>query len=427
MALSAQDAQAIAAVAQQLQVDPRVLGGLMELESGVNPNIWGGQGGQYRGLIQFGPGARKEVGLPDREMTISEQMPYVLKYFQQRGFKPGEHGPTELYRTVLVGNPNQSGTDSFGTNSDSAAKRMQPGGDLYQRFSAKFDKVGGAAAPASLPRRSAGSDDSWMDAFASSILKPSSMEGMDAGAGMALPTGSVIDASDPLKTLANASLRMAGADETRARFQGLKNSIAALTAATFPGMKPISAADLMLPEERQAMQSSRQNESAVEALQAMLGGGNGQREQGVAMSAPTSSGGSSGGPLRVGRVAKPGEDVFPTTGPHLDVRIQDAGGEYINPANAKSILQNLYVGGKPLYQQTASGVFEPSYPVTSPFGARAAPTAGASTFHRGKDFGVEANTPLEWRGGGSYSFSGGVGVIDLPDGRKVKLLHTRPS
>jgi hypothetical protein len=274
MALSAQDAQAIAAVAQQLQVDPRVLGGLMELESGVNPNIWGGQGGQYRGLIQFGPGARKEVGLPDREMTISEQMPYVLKYFQQRGFKPGEHGPTELYRTVLVGNPNQSGTDSFGTNSDSAAKRMQPGGDLYQRFSAKFDKAGGSSMPASsMQRRPSSGDDSWMDEFTNSILRPSPMQGMDAGAGMTMPRGSVIDASDPLKTLANVSLRMAGADETRARFQGLQSSIAALTAAAFPGMKPISAVDLMLPEERQVMQRGGQNDSAVEALQAMLGGG----------------------------------------------------------------------------------------------------------------------------------------------------------
>jgi hypothetical protein len=178
MALSAQDAQSIAAVAQQLQVDPRVLGGLMELESGVNPNIWGGQGGQYRGLIQFGPGARKEVGLPDREMTISEQMPYVLRYFQQRGFKPGEHGPTELYRTVLVGNPNQSGTDSFGTNSDAAAKRMLPGGDLYQRFSAKFDKAAGSSMPAaSMQRQSSGGDDSWMDAFTSGILKPSFADG----------------------------------------------------------------------------------------------------------------------------------------------------------------------------------------------------------------------------------------------------------
>ena len=138
MALSAADAQAIASTAQTLGVDPKTLGALMELESGLDPNVWGGSGGKYRGLIQFGPGARKEVGLPDRPMSIAEQMPYVAKYFQQRGFTPGKHGPVELYRTVLVGNPHQSGTDSFGTNSDSAAKRMLPGGDLYERFSAKF-------------------------------------------------------------------------------------------------------------------------------------------------------------------------------------------------------------------------------------------------------------------------------------------------
>jgi len=138
MTLSAADAQAIASTAQALGVDPKTLGALMELESGLDPNVWGGAGGKYRGLIQFGPGARKEVGLPDRPMSIAEQMPYVAKYFQQRGFTPGKHGPVELYRTVLVGNPHQSGTDSFGTNSDSAAKRMLPGGDLYERFSSKF-------------------------------------------------------------------------------------------------------------------------------------------------------------------------------------------------------------------------------------------------------------------------------------------------
>ena len=57
----------------------------MELESNMDPNIIGGAGNNYRGLIQFGPGAR-QVGLPDGPMTISQQMPYVEKYFAQRGF-----------------------------------------------------------------------------------------------------------------------------------------------------------------------------------------------------------------------------------------------------------------------------------------------------------------------------------------------------
>lgn len=141
MTFAPEDAQAILSTANRLGVDPRTLGALMELESNVNPNVWGGAGGQYRGLIQFGPGARKEVGLPDGPMTIAQQMPYVEKYMLQRGFQPGKHGPTELYRTVLVGNPSQSGTDSFGTNSDRAAARMTPGGDLYQRFSKRFDPI----------------------------------------------------------------------------------------------------------------------------------------------------------------------------------------------------------------------------------------------------------------------------------------------
>ena len=139
MSLSKRDALAILGTANRLQVDPGSLAGLMELESGIDPNIWGGAGGQYRGLIQFGPGARQEVGLPSGPMTIEQQLPYVEKYFQQRGFVPGKHDETALYRTVLVGNPFQSGTDSFGTNSDSAARRMMAGGDLYNRGKAKLE------------------------------------------------------------------------------------------------------------------------------------------------------------------------------------------------------------------------------------------------------------------------------------------------
>jgi hypothetical protein len=184
MSLSAEDARAIASGARELGVDPRVLGGLMELESNVDPNIIGGAGKKYRGLIQFGPDARREVGLPDGPMSIAQQMPYVVKYFGQRGFKPGTHGATELYRTVLVGNPNQSGTDSFGTNSDQAARRMMPGGDLYKRFAARFDPAigspGGPPAALSSPAASTTlrSDNnplaSLMKGLAGDVLSPGS-------------------------------------------------------------------------------------------------------------------------------------------------------------------------------------------------------------------------------------------------------------
>ena len=130
MELNDADRYAVFQTAKQLGVDPYSLGALIEFESSFRPNVMGGDGGNYRGLIQFGPGARQEVSLPDRDMTIAEQMPYVKKYFDQRGFKPGM-STTQMYRTVLVGNPGQSGTDSFGTNSDTAAQNMMPGGDLY--------------------------------------------------------------------------------------------------------------------------------------------------------------------------------------------------------------------------------------------------------------------------------------------------------
>lgn len=153
MPISKQDAQAIVQLGRELGVDPISLGGLMEMESGIDPNIWGGAGGKYRGLIQFGPAARSEVGLPNKPMTIAEQIPYVRRYFQQRGFTPGKHGVTEMYRTVLVGNPYQSGTDTSGTESDATAKRMLPGGDLYERARKKLE--GGLGAPTQTTARAA--------------------------------------------------------------------------------------------------------------------------------------------------------------------------------------------------------------------------------------------------------------------------------
>lgn len=132
---------------------------------------------------------------------------------------------------------------------------------------------------------------------------------------------------------------------------------------------------------------------------------------------------SSGGRMKVGKVAHPSQDVFPTTGPHLDVRIMK-NGEYINPESARSILQHLKVGGQPLYSQQGTE-WKPSYQVTSGFGPRPAPTAGASSYHRGVDYAVSHGVPLEWEGGGSYTRGPGYGQIDIP-GYRIKLLHTVP-
>jgi len=144
---------------------------------------------------------------------------------------------------------------------------------------------------------------------------------------------------------------------------------------------------------------------------------------------PNLSGAPVGTRLAVGKVIDPRFDVFPTTGAHLDVRVLK-GDQYVNPEIARSMLQNLYVGGKPLYSQQ-DGSWRATQPITSRYGPRTAPTAGASTYHKGIDIGVGAGTPLEWRGGGKYSYDKGYGLIETTDSSGqpyiIKLLHTTSS
>lgn len=120
--------------AQRLGLHPYEFGGLLSLESGPNmdPNIVGGAGGRHKGLIQFGQNEQKTYGISGPQ-TRAGQMPAVLKYYEDRGFKPGmDIG--RAYATVLGGNPNVSldAKDSFGTSVRSALPRFKKGGDLYE-------------------------------------------------------------------------------------------------------------------------------------------------------------------------------------------------------------------------------------------------------------------------------------------------------
>ncbi len=135
------DIDAIRWGAEQLGVSPEELASVMALESGLNPNRWGGDKGKYFGLIQFGEGARKETGLdPKIHNTFEAQMPFVVDYFKKRGFKAENyHDPLErqtaLYSTVLAGSPNRKywgSSDSNGTSAAGVAKRMLSG-DLRAR------------------------------------------------------------------------------------------------------------------------------------------------------------------------------------------------------------------------------------------------------------------------------------------------------
>jgi hypothetical protein len=141
------------------------------------------------------------------------------------------------------------------------------------------------------------------------------------------------------------------------------------------------------------------------------------------------------GLIPLGAVVDPSRDVFPTTGAHLDVRVipqfGPQKGKKIDPRTARTLLQNVLIGAdkRPLVQQSGSE-WKWNFPVTSEFGKRAAPTAGASTYHEGIDIGVGAGTPLTYKGSGTYRPDHGFGALSVADAQgnpyEIRLLHTAP-
>ena len=119
--------------AKQLGLNPYEFGAFLSLESGpsMDPNIVGGAGGRHKGLIQFGQNEQKTYGITGTQ-TRAGQIPKVLQYFQDRGYKPGM-GIDRAYATVLGGNPDVSlsAKDSFGTSVQGVLPRFRKGGDLY--------------------------------------------------------------------------------------------------------------------------------------------------------------------------------------------------------------------------------------------------------------------------------------------------------
>lgn len=163
--------------AQKLGLDPYEFGGFLSLESGPNmdPNIVGGAGGRHRGLIQFGQNEQKLYGITDTQ-TRAEQMPAVLKYFQDRGYKPGM-GIGRAYATVLGGNPNISlnAQDSFGTSVQGALPRFKKGGDLYENARRVLGDIpGDSQAPQQVAKQPATSSEqkaqSLLDIFKSQLM-----------------------------------------------------------------------------------------------------------------------------------------------------------------------------------------------------------------------------------------------------------------
>ena len=145
--LTPQDRQALVRTANELQVSPYEFAAVLQRESGINPNRWGGAGGNYYGAIQFGGPERTEAGLDPNKIgsyTLAEQMPHVSKWLKGRGYKPGM-GVDSMYATILGGNPNanRDAPDAFGSTINNSLYRFKPGGDDYEAAAKKLGDLSG--------------------------------------------------------------------------------------------------------------------------------------------------------------------------------------------------------------------------------------------------------------------------------------------
>ncbi len=116
------NADVLRAAAKELGTSPEDLATVISYESKFRPGVYGGKGGRYMGLIQFGPEQRATYGANDKQ-TFAEQMPAVVRYLKSRGFKPGMN-LNQLYATINGGNPyvSQGASDGNGTIASHVAK-----------------------------------------------------------------------------------------------------------------------------------------------------------------------------------------------------------------------------------------------------------------------------------------------------------------
>ena len=113
--LSSQDIAYLRDRAQKAGYNADDLLKVINYESSGRPDVWGGKGKNYFGLLQFGPEERKQFGVDTVHPNAQNQIDAGFKFLEARGFKPGM-GLMDMYSTVLAGSPGHyNRTDGAGT------------------------------------------------------------------------------------------------------------------------------------------------------------------------------------------------------------------------------------------------------------------------------------------------------------------------
>lgn len=125
--------------------NPADLVRVMQYESSGDPTRWGGKGGNYFGLIQFGPEERAKYGVNTQQPSATNQIDATFRFLADRGYKPGM-GLLDLYSTINAGSPGHyQASDGNGTVASHVAKMMGTNPSL----------PASTATPASMPVASA--------------------------------------------------------------------------------------------------------------------------------------------------------------------------------------------------------------------------------------------------------------------------------
>lgn len=128
-----ENADVLRQAAKELGTSPEDLATVISYESKFKPNVWGGKGGNYMGLIQFGASERAQFGASDKQ-SFKEQMPAVVRFLKTRGFKPGM-GLEDLYSTISAGEPGHPNrSDGYNTVRGHAAKMRITEAERVKRF-----------------------------------------------------------------------------------------------------------------------------------------------------------------------------------------------------------------------------------------------------------------------------------------------------